>query len=84
MNLKDPPRHAMHDADDEWLFVYEWFAGWRWEHHQRGTLVSESLESFQSEEECVANASLYGYAPAVGRHTLAQEAEQDAFDLVTG
>ena len=37
--------------------VYEWFAGWRWEYHRAGALVSESLESFDSREQCLVDAN---------------------------
>ena len=37
---------------DEWRVLYDWFAGWRWEHHRGGELVDESLASFETEEEC--------------------------------
>ena len=48
-------------AGDEWVFVYEWFAGWRWEHYRRGGLHNETLESYETVRECVRHASLHGY-----------------------
>jgi hypothetical protein len=46
---------------DEWVFVYEWFAGWRWEHYREGSLQDEALESYATVRECVANAATRGY-----------------------
>jgi hypothetical protein len=43
-----PPLH-------EWRVVHEWFAGWRWEHHRAGELVDESLQSFETREQCTAD-----------------------------
>src|SRR5688572_12087681 len=56
----DSPRAATH-AGHEWLFTHDWFAGWRWEHHCNGVLSDESLDSFETLEECAAHASQHGY-----------------------
>jgi hypothetical protein len=53
---------------DEWVFLYEWFAGWRWEHHRDGRLQDEGLESYATVRECVANAGTRGYrSPRIRR-----------------
>ena len=36
--------------------LYEWYAGWRWEQCRRGLVVDECLRSFETEEECRADA----------------------------
>lgn len=41
---------------DEWLFYYDWFAGWRWERHRGGALVAESPQSFESKDDCMRDA----------------------------
>jgi hypothetical protein len=41
---------------DEWLFYYDWFAGWRWERHRGGALVAESLYSFETKDDCMRDA----------------------------
>jgi len=51
----DPP------TPDGWRFVHEWFAGWRWEHHRDGALLAESLQNFETREECVADATRHGH-----------------------
>ena len=47
-------------AADEWLLTHEWFAGWRWEHYRHGQLADECLESYETLQECVANALARG------------------------
>jgi hypothetical protein len=42
-------------ARHEWRVIHEWFAGWRWEHHHAGELVDESLQSFETREQCTAD-----------------------------
>jgi hypothetical protein len=51
----------MHIPDSEWRFLHEWFAGWRWECHRDGVLLTESLQSFETREECVADARRHGH-----------------------
>jgi hypothetical protein len=49
---------ALHDtqAQDAFSFHYEWFAGWRWEQWRKGILIAESLQSFETRADCVADA----------------------------
>ena len=54
---------------DQWVFVYEWFAGWRWERYRGDDLQDEALESYQTVEECVAHAGAHGYRPPHARRT---------------
>jgi hypothetical protein len=49
--------HAPQPARNEYRLFYEWYAGWRWEHHCAGLLVDESWHSFETREECVADAN---------------------------
>ena len=49
--------------------VYEWFAGWRWELWRDGSLLDESLRSFEHQEDCAYDARLRH--PAAGREALA-------------
>ena len=55
LRLHNAPTRAI-ELSGEFRFVYEWFAGWRWECHRNGELLAESLQSFESREECVADA----------------------------
>jgi hypothetical protein len=48
--------------DSEWRFLHEWFAGWRWECHRDGVLLTESLQNFETREECEADAKQHGHA----------------------
>ena len=50
--------------DSEWRFLHEWFAGWRWECHCDGVLLTESLQNFETREECVADANRHGHRAA--------------------
>ena len=80
MLLKDASRDTAHAAvSREWVFIHEWFAGWRWERHQSGTLVSESLHSFETKDECVADANRNGRGTrkAAAHVTLRQRASND-------
>ena len=44
------------EGRDEWLFYYDWFAGWRWERHRNGGLIAESLQSFETKDDCMRDA----------------------------
>jgi hypothetical protein len=46
---------------DEWRLIHEWFAGWRWEHHHAGELVDESLQSFETLEQCAADVERHRF-----------------------
>lgn len=46
---------------DEWVFLYEWFAGWRWERYRDDRLHEETLDSYETFGQCVASASARGY-----------------------
>ena len=47
-------------VDEDWRFVYEWFAGWCWEQYRGGTFVTESLNNFETQEDCIADANRHG------------------------
>jgi hypothetical protein len=61
--------------------AHEWFSGWRWEHYRSGVLQNESLNNFETREECVADALRHllraPATPASGR-AAAPEDEQEA------
>ena len=48
--------HEATQGRDEWLFYYDWFAGWRWEWHRNGGLIAESPHSFESKDDCMRDA----------------------------
>jgi hypothetical protein len=48
---------APHQNPGEFRLFYAWFAGWRWEQHCAGELVAESRNSFETREECIADAN---------------------------
>jgi hypothetical protein len=48
---------ASQPAPGECRLFYEWYAGWRWEHHRAGELVDESRLSFETREECIVDAN---------------------------
>lgn len=50
--------------------VHEWFAGWRWERYLEGKLVSESRDSFETREQCLADAR-HRHAEARELHEIA-------------
>jgi hypothetical protein len=51
-SLNDAPAAPAHD----YRLIYDWFAGWRWERHRAGKLIDESLQSFETRDECASNA----------------------------
>ncbi|MDB5905448.1 MAG: hypothetical protein JWM26_4326 [Betaproteobacteria bacterium] len=59
LHLQRAPEGAAPPALHEWRVIHEWFAGWRWEHHHAGELVDESLQSFETREQCTADAARY-------------------------
>lgn len=59
MVLKNSSRSRRDAVPDGCRILHEWFAGWRWEQYHHGVLVHESLQSFATEEECVADADLH-------------------------
>jgi hypothetical protein len=68
-------------AGDEWVFLYEWFAGWRWEHYCAGSLHDETLESYETIGDCMANATARGYRSpriASGRSRIEPVTRADA------
>jgi hypothetical protein len=67
-------------AGDEWRVIHEWFAGWRWEHHHAGELVDESLQSFETREQCTADAErrVSGQRDVSADRSREHEAEQIA------
>ena len=67
MTQKFASREGRPAVRDGRRIVYEWFAGWRWEHYQHGTLLDESLQSFQTEQECIADADRHEPGPALRR-----------------
>jgi hypothetical protein len=57
VHLQRAPEGAAPPALHEWRVIHEWFAGWRWEYHHAGELVDESLQSFETREQCAADAA---------------------------
>jgi Arc/MetJ family transcription regulator len=77
MERQRPHRDAPATLPRECRFIYEWFSGWRWEQHRADELLAESMQCFDTREECVADASRHqSRAPAAasaGEHALASQ-----------
>lgn len=44
-------------CENECRIIHEWFAGWRWERYGDGALIDESPLSFETRDQCVADAN---------------------------